>query len=1085
MFREFLNQAKASPAYGPTETAVIASTIHKTADIDGRNIGLASGCRLWVVHPRNHDKLMPIGAVGELIIEGHTVARGYLGDEVKTAQAFISNPAWASSLNSGKGSFETARMYKSGDLVRYNPDGTVAYIGRKDTQIKLNGRRIELAEIEFHVNDKFAENIQSAVELVAPASRSSAKALAVFFAVNDDPRASSADVVQPASSDLPQSDELLLSMNDDVRDVCKSLENALVGVLPAYMIPSIFFPMKKLPWTPAGKLDRNRLRVLVQNLSIETLSRYRLANAMHKRKPTTEAEKRLQKLVSSVLNLPLTAVGADDSFIRLGGDSIAAMRLVAAAQTEHLDFSVIDIFKRPKISDLAAKCNLSVSETRIERRLEPFELLPRELQTKQVVQELSDISRVPRNKIQDAYPPSPLQEAFITLSTKQPGAYVAQHVLALAESIDVKKFKAAWEKVVQESDILRTRVAQLQTGKFVQAVLIEDPIAWREVSTLAEIEDDAINLPAYPGDKLATYAIVRTASTARYFVWTIHHALYDGWSIAFVLQRVEQVYQSVSSDVSKVPYTKFVQYLQNTDREASTMFWKRHLAGAAPYQFPQQPINTNETPDGQSLHHTTKLVPKRHKDITAPTLIRAAWALLLASYTGSNDVVFGETLTGRDVAVPGITDICGPTLTTVPTRVQIDRDGNVLDLLRGIADVAAERIPHQHYGLSELKRIDENTAAACDFQNLLIIQTGNEQPSESMWSHHDNGVQGQYFTHPLVIECQTSQATITITAYYDANVISAWEVQRILYHFEAVLGQLNSVGNIRDVHVFSEQDAQFVSKLNATEPSVVNDTIPALFLRQVSARPHAPAVSAYDGDFTYSELRDLATQLAQELVKQGAGPERLVPICMDKSRWAIVAIMGVLLSGAGYVPLSPDHSVTRHRQIVQDCDASIVLCSPQYESRMTGIVGNVIAISESTIRQLPARRAQLALRATPENICYIIYTSGSTGVPKGVTIEHRAIATSSAAMCKSLNIKPTSRVFQFASFVFDVSVMVSRFPLITISLLTHHLGNPHCAQLWCGCVCPIRGESHRRHCFGDQWLESYMDKPDAFCRQCH
>ncbi|KAL5437004.1 hypothetical protein PMIN07_006815 [Paraphaeosphaeria minitans] len=1010
-------------AYGPTETAVIASTIHKTTDVDGRNIGLASACRLWVVHPSNHDKLMPIGAVGELVIEGYTVARGYLGDEAKTAKAFITNPAWASSLPAENGSFETARMYKSGDLVRYNPDGTFGYIGRKDTQIKLNGRRIELAEIEFHVNDKFADNIQSAVELVAPASRTSAKALAVFFAVNDDPRASSTDVVQPASSDLPQSDELLLPMDDGVREVCKSLENALVGFLPAYMIPSIFFPMKKLPWTPAGKLDRNRLRVLVQNLSKETLSPYRLANSMHKKKPTTEAERRLQKLVSSVLNLPLSSVGADDSFIRLGGDSIAAMRLVAAAQAEHLDLSVIDIFKRPKISDLAAKCKISASEPKNERSIETFELLPRELPRNQVIQELSDICRIPKNKIQDAYPPSPLQEAFIALSIKQPGAYVAQHILVLAESVDVKKFKAAWEKVVQEIDLLRTRIVQIQTGAFIQAVLVEDPISWREVSTLEETEGDAANLPTYLGGKLATYAIVRTASAARYFVWTIHHALYDGWSIAFMLQRVQQIYQSGSSKVPKVPYTKFIQYLQKTSRDASAAFWKHHLAGAAPYQFPQQHSNISETPDGQTLQHTAKLIPQRHTDMTPPTFIRAAWALLLSAYTGSNDVIFGETLTGRDIAVQGVTDICGPTLTTVPTRVQVNRDGNVLDLLRSIAHDSTDRIPHQHFGLSELKRMDENTSAACDFQNLLIIQTDSEQPAESMWSHHNNGVQGQYFTYPLVVECQTSQTSISFTAYYDANVISTWEVQRILYQFDAVLSQLNSVGNIRDVHVFSVQDAQFVSRLNAAEPLVVNETMPSLFFQQVSAHPHATAVSAFDGDFTYGELRDLASQLAQMLIRLGAGPEKLVPICMDKSCWAIVAIMGVLISGAGYVPLSPDHPASRHRQIIQDCNASIALCSPQYESRMTDIVEKVITTSKTTIHQLSTHQSPLTLRAAPENICYVLYTSGSTGVPKGVAIEHRAIATSSAAMCKSLNIKPTSRVFQFASFVFDVSVM--------------------------------------------------------------
>ncbi|KAF1969239.1 hypothetical protein BU23DRAFT_477496 [Bimuria novae-zelandiae CBS 107.79] len=1011
-------------AYGPTETAVVASTIVKSADIDGRNIGHASGCRLWVVHPRNHDNLMPLGAIGELVIEGYTVARGYLGDEAKTAKSFISNPAWASQLRSEHGGLTITRMYKSGDLVRYNPDGTISYIGRKDTQIKLNGRRIELSEIEHHVSDKFPDNVQSAVELVAPASRTSAKALAVFFALNDDPRASSEVIVQPASSDLPQSDELLRPMDKDLRNMCQSLENALVGALPAYMIPTIFLPMKKLPWTPAGKLDRNRLRALVQNLSKETVSPYRLANTMHKRKPKTEAEKRLQKLVSSVLNLPLSSVGADDSFIRLGGDSVAAMRLVGAAQAEHLNLTVMDVFKQPRISDLAAKCHVSETNSKANHSVGSFKLLPRNIPRNQMLQELSEICRVSHDQIQDVYPTSPLQEAFVALSIKQPGAYVAQHVLSLAGSIDVTKFKAAWERTVQEIDLLRTRVAQLQSGAFVQAVLVEDPVVWRKAKTLEEAESEAANIPAYLGGKLASYTIVHTATSERYFIWTIHHAIYDGWSIALMLQRVQEIYQVGSSSIPRVPYTRFIQYLLNNSPDASTTYWKHSLAGAAHYQFPQQQhSNFSGAPDGQTLQHTAKLSSLRHSDITLPNFIRAAWALLLSVYTGSNDVVFGETLNGRDVAVPGVTEICGPALTTVPTRVVINRDTSVVDLLRSIAQCAWDRIPHQHFGLSEIKRIDEDTAAACDFQNLLIIQTGSEEPADSMWSHHNNGVQGQYFTYPLVIECEAHQTSLHITAYHDANVISSWEVQRILYQFDSVLRQLNAVGNIRDVHVFSEKDAQFVRSLNTAEPVVVNDTIPSLFFKQAASTPDKEAVAAWDGALSYRKLRDLASQLAQELLLLGTGPEDLVPICVDKSCWAVVAILGVLISGAGYVPLSPDHPISRHRQIIQECNASIVLCSTQYESRFSDLVGRVLPISEASIRQLPTVRTEVELRATPDTIAYVLYTSGSTGVPKGVTIEHRAIASSSAAMCKALNIKPSSRLFQFASFVFDVSVL--------------------------------------------------------------
>ena len=702
------------------------------------------------------------------------------------------------------------------------------------------------------------------------------------------------------------------------------------------------------------------------------------------------------------------------------------MRLVAAAQAEHLNLSVIDIFKQPKISDLAAKCPVSEPSSKVERSIETFELLPNDFKRAHVLQELSTTCRIPKNKIQDAYPTSPLQEAFVALSIKQPGAYVAQHILSLAKSVDIKRFKAAWERAVQEIDLLRTRIAQLQSGNFVQTVLVEDPIVWREVNTLQEAASEIANVPAYLGGKLATYTIVDTVKSGVYFVWTIHHAIYDGWSIALMMQRVQDLYQVGSSTIPKVPYTNFIKYLLDSSRDASASYWKYNLAGAASYQFPQQHhFISNEAPKGETLQHTAKFAPRRHSDVTIPNIIRAAWAMLLSAYTGSDDVVFGETLTGRDVPVPGVTDICGPTLTTVSSRVQIKRDSTILDLFRSIAQGALDRIPHQHFGLSEIKRIDEDTAVACEFQNLLIIQNGNEKPAESIWSHYNNGVQEQYFTYPLVIECEADQTSIKITAYYDTNVISSWEVQHILYQFDSILTQLNSVGNVRDVHVFSEQDVQFVRSLNNTEPLVVNNTIPALFFEQSSAIPNKEAVAAWDGSFSYRELRESASQLAQELIRLGMGPEKLVPICVDKSRWAIVALMGVLISGAAYVPFSPDHPLSRHRQIIQDCDATVILCSPQYESRFSDVIKRVVPISESSIRQLPALRGEIPLRATPDNIAYILYTSGSTGVPKGVTIEHRAIASSSAAMCKALNIKPSSRLFQFASFVFDVSVLVS------------------------------------------------------------
>jgi amino acid adenylation domain-containing protein len=966
---------------------------------------------------------MPVGSVGELVIEGPTVARGYLNDEVKTAKAFIEGPAWVATIATNHTEFTASRMYKSGDLVRYNSDGSVSYIGRKDTQIKLNGQRIELGEIEFHVGKNFPEHVQSAVELVAPSNRGSAKALAVFFAlVHEEPK-EPAEAIQPVSTDLPASDELLLPMSDELRDMCKATENGLAGALPSYMIPAIFIPIKKMPWTSAGKLDRNRLRNLVQNLSREAMTPYRLTSMMNKKQPTSMSEKKLHKIVCSVLNLPASAVGIDDSFIRLGGNSVLAMRLVAAAQSEHINLSVIDIFTLPKLSDLAAKCKTVDEVSVAEPPLQPFQLLPPSVSQSQVLDEVSQQCRVAKAQVQDAFPTSALQEALYTLSVKQPGAYVAQHMLELAPSVEIDRLKSAWDKAVQEVDILRTRLVQLQSGQFLQIITSTAPISWIETTTLEGVEKIAKTMPEYIGAELTSYTIVRTVSDKRYLVWTIHHSLYDGWSIALMLQRVQQIYQTGTSNLPYTSYTKFIKYLVDTDVEESKAFWKSNLAGSTSYQFPQQAHSThNVTPVGKTLHHKMKLVPHKPNDVTPSNAIRAAWALILAAYTGSDDVVFGETLTGRDISVTGITEICGPTLTTVPTRVQINRAAAVLDLLKSISANVTARIPHQHFGLSQIKRLGDSIAASCEFQNLLVVQTAGEDISESLWSVYDNASQSNFFTYPLVIECTMGESDVEFLAHYHENVITTFEVQRMLYGFESVLAQLNSVSQVRDINMFSDQDTQLLRTWNVFEPIAVDETIPSLFFTQVEHQPTATAVSAFDGEFTYTELYDLASRLAQELEKLGAGPEQLIPTCLDKSRWAVVAVMAILISGAGYVPLSPAHPASRQQQIITDCKASIVLCSPEYQVRFAGVVVNVVGVNEASVLNLPATQRQVSQRAKSTDTCYVIYTSGSTGIPKGVVVEHRAIASSSAAICKGLHMTSTSRVFQFCSFLFDVSI---------------------------------------------------------------
>ncbi|KAL9615624.1 MAG: hypothetical protein Q9204_008724, partial [Flavoplaca sp. TL-2023a] len=349
-------------AYGPSETAVIATTSLKVdehkrvVDDDPAVIGRAVGCRSWIVDPTDHTQLMPIGSIGELVVEGNTVARGYLNNVDKTSMAFVPRPSFMDQADEVAGG---GLVYKTGDLVRYRSDGSIVYVSRKDTQIKLNGLRIELGEIEHHVKKRLPDNVQSVVEMVAPSGQE--RSLAVFFCI--------------AATNTEESDKgkLLLSMTDNATSLCRKLKADLAGAVPAYMIPSIFVPLSRMPWTASGKLDRTHLCKIVSKLSVEETAPLKLASGGDKRSPITEMEKYLQKLWERILSLQPNSATLDDSFFVLGGDSVQAMKLVAAARAEKISLSVLDIFRKPTLTDMASACGfLEESDSAV---LKPFGLL--------------------------------------------------------------------------------------------------------------------------------------------------------------------------------------------------------------------------------------------------------------------------------------------------------------------------------------------------------------------------------------------------------------------------------------------------------------------------------------------------------------------------------------------------------------------------------------------------------------------------------------------------------------------------------------------------------------------------------------
>jgi aryl carrier-like protein len=413
---------------------------------------------LWVAEPDNHDQLTPVGTAGELLIEGPNLARCYLDDPEKTQASFIENPAWLPVESFGK-----RRLYKTGDLVIYNENGTVDYVGRKDTQVKLHGQRIELGEIEFHLTKELENVRQAAAEMVSVQGH---QLLAAFIQLGTSDKGDGAGQAMK--------DGYTLSLSGDTHAKFFKLQARLSGLVPAFMVPSVYIAMQRMPVNASGKLDRKLLRQIVSQMPEPQLVRYTLADA-EKRTPSTALEAHLQTLFAEVLDVTKDSVGADDSFFRLGGDSIIAMKLVTAAQAAGLPLTVAMIFGKPQLSRLAQELENLASgpATSTLTEIPPFSLLADADLTGPIVEESATLCGIDKADVEDVYPCTPLQEGLISISARRQGAYIARMVFRFPNSanVDLDHFKGAWQKAMDRYAILRTRIVHTKAGGSLQVVI--------------------------------------------------------------------------------------------------------------------------------------------------------------------------------------------------------------------------------------------------------------------------------------------------------------------------------------------------------------------------------------------------------------------------------------------------------------------------------------------------------------------------------------------------------------------------------------------------------------------------------------
>ncbi|KAJ5985289.1 hypothetical protein N7522_012485 [Penicillium canescens] len=772
-------------AYGPSECTV-GCTINNDIPPSRSytSIGKGVGGTTWVVDPSNQDRLVPIGAVGELLVEGPVVGDGYLNNPEKTAEVFIEDPAW---LIEGGGDYpgRKGRLYKTGDLVRYDPDasGSIVFIGRADSQVKLRGQRVELGEVEYHVRNYLPAGASVAAEVIFPGGKKSDATLVVFVAEE-----------KSEKTGVPGE---ITSFSSAFQKLLADIDEALAKNLPRYMIPAAYIPFDQMPLLVSLKTDRKQLRALASQLTRRHIAELKISTAA-KVAPRTEMECRLQALWIKLFGND-TEIGIHDHFFSLGGDSLKAMRLVAAAREQLLAVQVTDIFQHPTIEKLA----LNVVEIKSTESpdVPPYSLLPDDWKPEEAQTEVASLCNLDPAMVEDVYPCTPLQEALMALSAKYADAYVAQRVIELPDASVAEQLRSAFESVSADSAILRTRIVQVPRRGLVQT-LVRTSSPWIESSNLSKyLSQDTLRGMGL-GTELARFAIVKDETTNKSsIVLSIHHALYDGWSMPLIVDRVNRAYRGETIG-SPTPFKNFIKWLGNTDGASSKAYWTEQLQGATSVQFPVIPWTGYQARADSLLEHYVKLPRASSSSTTSiATAIRGAWALLASQYTSSDDIVFGETMTGRTAPVAAVEEIEGPMITTVPVRVSIDRKGRVSDYLQSIHDQALHRIPHEHTGLQHIRRLDADAREACELRTGIVIHPTAEESAVDLKKNPATAFvptsEAEAAREALKFNSYSNMLVFTvdpkgflIMASFDSKTIDVPQMDQVLKQFDKLVQKL-------------------------------------------------------------------------------------------------------------------------------------------------------------------------------------------------------------------------------------------------------------------------------------------------------
>ncbi len=653
---------------------------------------------------------------------------------------------------------------------------------------------------------------------------------------------------------------------------------------------------------------------------------------------------------------------------------------------------------------------------------------------------------------------SPLQQGLWFHARYASGStdvYLVQQVLDLSGDVRPTALHRAAESLLARHPHLAAGFHHDGLASPVQVVPATIALPWQE-SDLSGRDDDerarewagilaadrAVPFdPACP--PLLRFTLVRTSPAEVRLVMTYHHLLLDGWSIGLLVQELLTLYRAEADGhpcaLPRVPsYRTYLEWLRGRDRDLARQAWEKALDGVggptglahggAARDLVAEPAPLQVELPAELTDRLSELA--RTRGVTLNSVVQFAWGVLLGRMTGSDDAVFGTTVSLRPPELPGSEHVIGLLINTVPVRVTLTPGESVATALTGFQQAQSALLGHQHLELGEIQR----ATGTGDLFDTLVVFENYPVPADGTGTGTGTGLRvrnggghgGDASHYPLSLLVLPGRR-LTLRFGYRPDAFGPDAVDAVARRFVRILSAVATDPDrpLAEVDVLTPEELhQLLVEDNDTDLDRAPATLPALFEDQVARTPDAPAVMCDGDSVTYAELNARANRLARYLIDRGAGPERLVALLLPRSVELVVALLGILKAGAGYLPIAADLPAERVRLMLADAEPVCVLTGPPRDLGPTGIaldlpeLAGVLAGYSSANVLDTERRARLDVR----NPAYVIYTSGTTGRPKGVVVPHAGVANRLAWMRDRYGFSAGDRVLQKTPYDFDVSV---------------------------------------------------------------